>query len=131
MSYFLRWLDEMGGARKANPAKPVYIRFGIFDRRCRSYNHNTGAEEKGLSVYRAKWVDGAVALVDDDSLRLTPRDCAHVLRNRVAIPVAGIEAGVGADGEPLVRQARPVAAALDIRSMRQAIGPRPPASAPS
>lgn len=120
-----RWVDEdLGGVRKTRP-QPVYLRFGRFDRRCRSYNHHTGDEEPSLSVYRAHYdpVTRVATLLDDPALTASPRRYRAELATRCVFPVQGIEVTgcTGSDNEPLLRQARVVDCAVDVRAIRVAI----------
>jgi hypothetical protein len=82
-------------ARK--PPSKVYVRFGLFSKGLRSFNHSTRKKERGLSVYNARMEeDGTVSLiVDDPTLRLNPLKCAAQLRGRLVWIVTGREVSKG------------------------------------
>jgi hypothetical protein len=105
-----QWLEderhEMKWPRKT-PSK-VYVRFGLFSKGLRSFNHSTRKKERGLSVYNARMEeDGMVSLiVDDPTLKLNPLKCAAQLLGRLVWIVTGREVGKGSDGEPLLVEVR-------------------------
>jgi hypothetical protein len=105
-----QWLEderhEMKWPRKI-PSK-VYVRFGLFSKGLRSFNHSKRKRERGLSVYNARIEeDGTVSLsVDDSTLKLNPLKCAAQLRGRLVWVVTGREVDKGSDGEPLLVRVR-------------------------
>ena len=105
-----QWLEderhEMKWPRKS-PAK-VYVRFGLFSKGLRSFNHSTRKKERGLSVYNAQMEEDETAslIVDDPTLKLTPLKCGAQLRGRLVWIVTGSEVDKGSDGEPLLVKIR-------------------------
>lgn len=95
---------------RPRPDMPVYIRFGFWSGH--STNHYTGAREPGVSVYRAEWRNGIVALKDDVSTQLYGQ-------GRLVIPVQGECVALGSDGEQLLHGAKAIKAAIDIDSIPQ------------
>jgi hypothetical protein len=104
MNYILRWMEEDGisFARPRTPPQKVYIRFGKWGRRHRSYNFHTYEIEKGLSVYPARLTSEGYAELTDDEMILTAEDCAERLNGRCAFVLTGKEVGRGSDGEPVL-----------------------------
>lgn len=86
----------------------IFLRFGRWS--SRSYNAMTGEQEKGVSVYRAKIVDGVVKLDDWISSQLSGQ-------GRLVFPVVGEVVGTGSDGEPVLRRVRAVGLAIDHTSI--------------
>jgi hypothetical protein len=80
------------------PAR-VYLRYGLFSPRTTSSNHATDEREHGLSVYRARLLDGVVVLDDETCESLTGQ-------GRLVFAVTGRETGIGSDGEPVLRGVR-------------------------
>lgn len=111
------WEQKLVQARRM-PAQ-VFIRFGKFSRAQPSINFSNGKDERGLSVYPARLVDGVAELVDDDQLELTAADCATVLSGRCVFVVTGKVVGRGSDGEPLLRQVKLVPCAVSIASIKK------------
>ncbi|MDE2104612.1 MAG: hypothetical protein KGL39_45675 [Patescibacteria group bacterium] len=108
--------------RVCQPRKPVpvFIRYGMFSNRERSWNHSTGEAERGLSVYPARFVDGAIELADE------ARECGcdekrtqDVLSGRYCFPVTGKVVGVGSDGEPLLVGVRMLPFAVSLKCKRK------------
>ena len=102
---------------------PVFIRYGMFSNRERSWNHSTGEAERGLSVYPA--------LLRDDVVELSPdaAECGcedtrtqSVLAGRYCFPVTGKVVGVGSDGEPLLVGVRVLPFAVSIKCRRKREG---------
>lgn len=104
-----RVLGETFNIHRPKTSVPVFIRYGMFSTRERSFNHATGMQELGLSVYRG--------VLEGDAVRLLyPDDPCSILngQGRLCFCVTGREVGYGSDGEPVLRGVRmlPYAIAL-------------------
>jgi hypothetical protein len=80
--------------RSWRPGEPVYLRYGLWSRR--STNHATGSQERGVSVYAAKVVDGIVEPENPDEI-------SFLCTGRFAWPVTGKQIATGSDGEPVLQ----------------------------
>jgi hypothetical protein len=124
-NHVIRWIEEDGikwyTAKK--PPERVFIRFGKWGRRHRSYIGNTHSQEQGLSVYNARLEeDGSISLIAYDTrLITTAEDCASLLAGRCAFPVTGKVVGVGTDGEPVLTQVKVLRAPIRFDSMPKEI----------
>lgn len=91
-----------------NPPDAVFIRFGRWSPR--SYNAMTRVVERGVSVYRARLVDGVVSLADEISSQLYGE-------GRCVFPVTGKVVGYGSDDEPVLRAVKCLPYAIDFESI--------------
>lgn len=91
------------------PGEAVFARFGDLPKGGRSKDHASDRMEKGVSAYRAKLLpigDGDVVSLD---LRTNQEEVGNLfLRDRPLYLVSGDEVGVGADGEPVLANAKKV-----------------------
>lgn len=117
--HIVTWIWEERLVQVSRLPEQVFIRFGKFSRLLPSINFSNGKDERGLSVYPARLVDGVAELVDDDQLELTPADCASVLSGRCVFVVTGKVVGRGSDGEPLLKQVKLVPCAVSIDSIKE------------
>jgi hypothetical protein len=76
--------------------QPVYIRYGLWGRR--SLNFGIGQNERGVSVYRGKIIDGAAVLDDYPDSRYLDE-----LRGRFVFAVTGDMIDEGSDYEPVIK----------------------------
>lgn len=90
------------------PPEAVFLRFGRWS--TRSHNHMSGTKEAGVSVYRAKLVDGVVVLDDVISSQLYGE-------GRCIFPVTGRVVGYGSEDEPLLRAIKFLSYAVDVESI--------------
>ena len=81
-----------------NGGKPVYARFGALPKGGRSYNHRDGYYEKGVSVYRARLLNGRLYIIVSG----TDAASALFICSGPVYLVDGQEIGVGSDREPLL-----------------------------
>lgn len=81
-----------------NGGKPVYARFGALPKGGRSYNHRDGYYEKGVSVYRARLLNGRLYIIVSG----TDAASALFICSSPVYLVDGQEIGVGSDREPLL-----------------------------
>lgn len=103
--------------------EPVFIRFGLWDARARSRNHATDEREAGVSVYCGQVVDGAADLAADLADDVPP-EYTEELRGRIAFAVTGEVAGVGSDGEPVLRRVRLLDLPLRLSVRQEAVAAR-------
>lgn len=78
----------------------LFIRYGAAPRDGRSFNHASGREEAGLSVYAAEEVDGGYAI--DGAGIATPTAVFLSVQGILPYLVEGVRVGRGSDGEPLI-----------------------------
>lgn len=98
-------LPKMSWPRK--PPAEVFIRFGRWaSNDPRSRNFSTWERERGLSVYEAKLVNGAVELVAPDEVQ-------EAVFGRLAFAVTGKRVAAGSDGEPVL---------INVRALSYPIG---------
>ena len=102
-------LDELVSKQnnKWANAQNVYIRYGDIPASGRSRNYADGVLEKGVSVYRGKY------LPETDEIMITPSHHYQefgelFIKDRPAYIVVGEEVGIGSDGEPLLSGVRKV-----------------------
>jgi hypothetical protein len=97
--------QALADARKATEAgTPIYLRFGRFPRGQQSTDHSSGRKEAGVSVYRGLLLpDGSYRLLDTTGAMTGQSAMIH---DRPLYQVSGMEVGVGADGEPVLRGAK-------------------------
>lgn len=81
----------------------LYIRFGNLPEGGRSTNYVTGKKERGVSVYVAK-VDLETGAIVFDENGTDIGTLMFMIGDRTPYLVSGQEAGVGADGEPVLRK---------------------------
>ncbi len=85
-----------------------YIRFGNLPRGGRSRNHADGTQERGVSCYEARKSLGGWRLAGD-GLPAAAIQAAFGCYGNVTLLLTGERAGIGSDGEPVVRHPQIVA----------------------
>ncbi len=88
-------------------AKEVYIRFGDIPKGGKSKDWASGNQEKGVSVFRGKILPNGEIL----PLPRTNQELGSLLtmNNRPLYVITGEEVGTGADGEPVLTNAKKIA----------------------
>lgn len=85
--------------------QPLYIRWLDLPAGGRSRNHATGQRERGVSVYGARY-NPVTDLIEYAGGGLPGAALTYLLTGAPAYLVTGEAAGMGSDGEPVIRAAR-------------------------
>lgn len=105
MDHIIEWIeDEQWNTTPPRKPVPVFLRFGKFSRRERSYNWATGEYERGISVYPAV-LDNDVVHIHEDWQSDIERylEGEPVFTGRCVFVLTGKETAKGSDGEPLLQ----------------------------